>query len=102
MRFSCYGCFRSLIAAVAAVAAIAAGSAARAQTQDPYLWLEDVDGERAMTWVRAENAKTVAVLEADARYDTLHNEALTIAESKDRIPMPNLLRGAVFNFCSSV
>jgi prolyl oligopeptidase len=113
VRSRSYGCFRSLIAAVTAVATIAAiatGSAARAQTPepspasstasspDPYLWLEDVDGERAMSWVRAENAKTVAVLEADARYDTLHKEALTIAESKDRIPMPHLLRGAVFNF----
>jgi prolyl oligopeptidase len=87
VRFSWYGNFRSLIAAVAALAAIAViatGSVARAQTpepspgsstassQDPYLWLEDVDGERAMSWVHAENAKTVAVLEADARYETLH------------------------------
>ena len=32
---------------------------------DPYLWLEDVHGARAMAWVRDENAKTLAVLQRD-------------------------------------
>jgi prolyl oligopeptidase len=99
--------FRSLVAAaLAAVAAIAMGSAVTAQTPqssaesspDPYLWLEDVAGERAVSWVRAENAKTVAVLETDARYEQLYKEALAIAEAKDRIPMPSTLDGAIFNF----
>jgi prolyl oligopeptidase len=90
------------VGAAAAVAALATGSAARAQTPedsaDPYIWLEDVDSERAMTWVRAENAKTVAVLEADPRYQTLYQQALAINEAKDRIPMPQMLDGAIFNF----
>jgi prolyl oligopeptidase len=25
-------------------------------TEDPYLWLEDVGGERALAWVREQNA----------------------------------------------
>ena len=41
-------------------------SAAAAAPEDPYLWLEQVDGPRAMDWVRAENAKTAAVLEKDS------------------------------------
>ena len=45
---------------------------------EPGLWLEDVDSERAMSWVRAENAKTVAVLESDPRYHTLYEQALAI------------------------
>ena len=101
--FRSFSSFKLLVAgAVVAVAAIAIGSAVRAQTPDvsadPYVWLEDVDSERAMSWVRAENAKTVAVLEADPRYHQLYEQALAIAEAKDRIPMPEALDGAIFNF----
>ena len=65
---------------------------------DPYIWLEDVQGARAMDWVKAENAKTSAALDTDALYQTLYLEAKAIAEAKDRIPQPQLLNGAVFNF----
>jgi prolyl oligopeptidase len=64
---------------------------------DPYLWLEQVHSPRAMNWVRAENAKTVAVLERDPRYPELFQHALAIAQAKDRIPAPSILNGAVFN-----
>ncbi len=88
--------------AAAVVAAFAIGRVVMAQTPenlpDPYLWLEQADGERAMTWVRAQNAKTVAVLESDPRYQVLHQQALAIIEAKDRIPMPHALHGAIFNF----
>jgi prolyl oligopeptidase len=91
-------CRLSVACLIGCVAAIAAGSAVRAQTADPYLWLEEVDSERAMAWVHAENAKTVAVLESDPRYDALYKQALEIAEAKDRIPVPDSLDGAIFNF----
>jgi prolyl oligopeptidase len=65
---------------------------------DPYLWLEQVDSPRAMAWVHAENAKTVAVLEKDSRYAGLFQQALAIAQAKDRIPAPSILDGGVFNF----
>jgi prolyl oligopeptidase len=50
---------------------------------DPYLWLEDANGPRALAWVKAENAKTVAVLEHDPHYATLHAEALAPAPPRD-------------------
>ena len=67
-------------------------------TNDPYLWLEQVDSPRAMQWVHAENDKTLAVLEKDPRYEGFYSNALAIAEAKDRIPAPSLLGGAVYNF----
>jgi prolyl oligopeptidase len=67
-------------------------------TNDPYLWLEEVDGSNAMKCVRAENEKTLAVLEKDPRYDKLYSDALTIAEAKDRIPSPEINRGQILNF----
>jgi len=46
---------------------------------DPYLWLEDAHGARALAWVEGENAKTLAVLEKDQRFTELYDEALAIA-----------------------
>jgi prolyl oligopeptidase len=83
-----------VIASAAAAASAADSGAAR---EDPFVWLEQVDGERAMAWVRAEDAKTAAVLEQDARYAGLFEEALEIAEAKDRIPEPQLIGGRVLN-----
>jgi prolyl oligopeptidase len=65
---------------------------------DPYRWLEDVHGERAMAWVKAENAKTAAVLEKDPRYAAIYREALSMAQARDRIPYVSFLGGALYNF----
>ena len=65
---------------------------------DPYLWLEDVSGARAMDWVKAENAKSLGVLEKDSRFAGLLADALTIVQAKDRIPAPEFLAGQVYNF----
>ncbi|MBT4294606.1 MAG: hypothetical protein HOD43_02230, partial [Candidatus Marinimicrobia bacterium] len=42
---------------------------------DPYLWLEEVEGERALSWVREQNAITLAELHADPRFDQFESEA---------------------------
>jgi prolyl oligopeptidase len=65
---------------------------------DPYLWLEPFESPRANVWVQAENAKTLAVLTKDPRFDLLHEQALAIVQNRDRIPMPQVLGGKVYNF----
>ncbi|MBV9718512.1 MAG: S9 family peptidase [Candidatus Eremiobacteraeota bacterium] len=69
-----------------------------AAPSDPFSWLEDVHGARAMAWVHAQNARTLAVLERDPNFSTLYNEALEIAQAKDRVPVPQFLAGAIYNF----
>jgi prolyl oligopeptidase len=64
---------------------------------DPYIWLE-TNSPRTMAWVEAHNAKATAVLEANPRYPALYQEALTLAEAKDRIPSGEFLHGAIYNF----
>ncbi len=91
------------VAALLLLALLAAGIAAAAPpvpagTDDPFLWLEDVDGTRAMDWVRGENAKTAGVLERDARFAERYAQALAIAESKDRLPTPVFIGGSVYSF----
>ena len=65
---------------------------------DPFLWLEDVHGQRALDWVNAENAKTLAVLEHLPQYSELYHDALAIANSNDRIPYPTIVGSDVYNF----
>jgi len=54
---------------------------------DPFLWLEEVEGEKALGWAREQNARTLPVLQGDARYQGLFDNALKIVTAQDRIPM---------------
>jgi prolyl oligopeptidase len=66
--------------------------------EDPYLWLEEVEGERALTWVREQNARSLAALESDPRFAPLHTDALALANSRDRLPLGGLQDGYYYNF----
>src|SRR4051812_48636720 len=86
-----------ILAAALAAAAMTAAYA-QADSDDPYVWLEDVSAPRSMEWVNAHNAKTQAVLEADPRYQAYYDEALEIAQASDRIPLGQFLNGGIYNF----
>ncbi|MBS0386851.1 MAG: S9 family peptidase [Proteobacteria bacterium] len=84
-------------ACLGVLAGMSLGFAAMAADDDPFLWLEQVNDPRAMDWVKAENAKTAAVLEQDARYARLRQAALTLAQANDRIPEPSVMGGDIYN-----
>ena len=65
---------------------------------DNYLWLEEVDGERAMERVRAFNADAQARLDADPRFEPFREAAYEILSATDRIAYPHMQDGMVFNF----
>jgi prolyl oligopeptidase len=65
---------------------------------DPFLWLEDVHGAQAMAWVERQNARTLALLRGDPRYEAFHAAALEILNAADRIPAPDLIGRTVYNF----
>src|SRR5688572_22799801 len=65
---------------------------------DPFLWLEEVEGEAALAWVQAQNARSLAVLESDPRYEGLYCDALAVITAADRIPYPSFLGGRLANF----
>ena len=66
--------------------------------EDPYLWLEEVEGERALAWVREQNTRSLAQLEADPRFAQLHADALALANSSDRLPLGGIQEGYYYNF----
>jgi prolyl oligopeptidase len=60
---------------------------ATAQTNDdPYLWLEDVMGEKSIAWVKEQNAKSQKELEAQPQFNAIRERILTIVNSRERIP----------------
>jgi len=65
---------------------------------DPYLWLEEVEGERALDWVRAQNERTLDSLRADPRFERYQEAALGVVTSDERIPYGSVRDGMVYNF----
>jgi prolyl oligopeptidase len=82
----------------ASLAATLANPAIAQESGDPYTWLEEIEGERALAWARAENARSLPVLEADPRFPAMHEEARAILTSPARIPTGAIHHGAVYNF----
>jgi len=77
-----------LLAAAMSLTALTATAAVPAPTpDDPYTWMEEIEGDRAMAFARAENARSLPLLQGDARYATLRGDALTILQARDRIPV---------------
>jgi len=64
---------------------------------DKYQWLEDVSGERSMSWVKTENERSAKILESDTHYAPLEAAALKILESPDRLPSPAINGDDVYN-----
>jgi prolyl oligopeptidase len=76
----------------------AAGAQAPAGEQDPNLFLEEIQGERALAWARGENERTLAELQGDPRYQTMYNQALEILQARDRIPAVAFRPSGLYNF----
>lgn len=65
---------------------------------DPFIWLEDVGGARALDWVRAQNDFTVKTLKAAGDYAEAQAAAEAILTAPDRIPAAAMAGGQVYNF----
>jgi prolyl oligopeptidase len=65
---------------------------------DPYLWLEDVTGDKAMAWVRAQNAESAKELESGETFKTLEADILKILDSDARIPYVSKEGPYYYNF----
>jgi prolyl oligopeptidase len=87
------------LALIVAVGAWLAGSAslaplsaepglqvAVAGENDPYVWMEEIEGAKALQWARAENARSLPQLQNDSRYKSIYADAAKIITAKDRIP----------------
>jgi prolyl oligopeptidase len=53
---------------------------------DPFQWLEDVGGDKALDWVRARNADSQKVLTSSPEFERHRSRILSILDSTARIP----------------
>ena len=56
------------------------------QSDDPFIWLEEVEGEKAIEWVKQQNAVSLKELEAHPEFNMLQEKNLEVYQSEDRIP----------------
>jgi prolyl oligopeptidase len=66
--------------------------------KDPYLWLEEVEGEKALEWVIQRSAEDTAEIEAVPEFAAIHEQLLDIFNSSDRIPYPSVRGAWIYNF----
>jgi prolyl oligopeptidase len=89
----------SIIGVLSAIILFSQVNMARSEEQtDPYLWLEEVRGERALEWVKARNEATLEVLKAQPGFPETYDKALEILNSNVRIPYPQIRGEYVYNF----
>jgi prolyl oligopeptidase len=68
-----------------------------APDDDPYLWLEDIEGPRALDWVEAQNAATLQRFGHGA-FAADRDALKAIFDRPDNIPYPARHGGKLFNF----
>jgi prolyl oligopeptidase len=65
---------------------------------DPWLWLENVEGENALAWARGQNERSLDAIQSHPLFEPIHERALDILTSDDRIAYPSLMGGEIYNF----
>ena len=70
---------------------------AMAAEEDPRLWLEEVDSDKALTWVREQNEDAKSKLVDDA-FEAHKKQLLEIYDSDDKIPYVGKRGDFVYNF----
>ena len=65
---------------------------------DPFLWLEEVEGKRALDWVEQRNKESLAELQADERYERFLAQAGALLNARDRIPYGSVRGRHIYNF----
>ena len=68
------------------------------ESTDPYLWLEQVTGEKPLAWVRERNAEAMAALAEEGGFRSLEQRLLAILDSDAKIPFVAKIGDHYYNF----
>ncbi|HMC64243.1 MAG TPA: hypothetical protein VKI65_04830, partial [Gemmataceae bacterium] len=68
------------------------------EVSDPYRWLEDVTGDKPLTWVKEQNAQSTGELTKDEAFKSLNDRLLKILDSNERIPFVTKAGPHYYNF----
>ena len=84
--------------AAPALAAQQEDTVAETTPADPYLWLEDVTGDKPLAWAKQQNARTDAELAQGPEFAKLQSEILAILDSDANIPYVGKMGDYYYNF----
>lgn len=65
---------------------------------DPYIWLEDIEGKKSLEWVEQQNQTSLNQLTQSERYKTVEDQALKILQNNDKIPYVTMMGEHLYNF----
>jgi prolyl oligopeptidase len=66
--------------------------------KDPYLWLEEIEGPKALDWVKEQNSKTLGAITQNERFKRMQDDSLEILQAKDKIPYVSMMGDHLYNF----
>ncbi len=83
---------------IVAVSLLSVGAMAAEDPEDPRLWLEEVDSDKALDWVKAQNAETIDTYASDDAFADAKERLLKIYDSNERIPRVSKRGEWYYNF----
>ncbi len=66
--------------------------------EDPYQWLEEVDGKKSLEFVETLNKTSLDVLTKQKEYQDIYTKSLAIVNATDRIAYPSIYGDYIYNF----
>lgn len=89
---------RTNFASILLLLAIAGLSTTSRAQEDPYLWLEEVAGQKSLAWVNEQNQKTQRALESTPSFAAIRERTLEVINSRARIPSVQKRGAWLYNF----
>ena len=77
---------------------VLSGMGGTQKIDDPYLWLEDIVGEKQLVWVKEQNAKSIAQLGESTEFQQLAKRLRSILDSDEKIPRVRKIGDRYYNF----
>lgn len=84
--------------ALVVVTGVGFGQAQTPDAQKDFSFLNDIHGKKALEWVQHQNHHTVSILEKDNRYKGFYKVALSVLQAPDRLPLPHIMAGSIWNY----
>lgn len=69
--------------------------------EDTYLWLESVDGEQALQWVKQANQKTEENLGSSELFNSIYASSLAALNNQDKLPDINIIGDYIYQLKKS-
>jgi prolyl oligopeptidase len=66
--------------------------------EDPYQWLEEVDGKKALEFVEKQNKISQDIVTKQKDYKDIYDKSLAVFNATDRIAYPSIYGDYIYNF----